>query len=181
MDQGRRAFVKPEELENICRQHGLPITVQRRAVLQALALRVDHPIADQILADVRKRIPEISRTTVYQVLETLVRIGIVRKVCHPGSAVRYEVETQRHHHLVCLNCEKIVDLQDPSLDRLPLPKASSGFRIEDYSIQFRGLCSNCAGKLSRRRARPVSPARKAKPKKKARSTKGEPRENHSAI
>ncbi len=47
--------------------------------------------------------PEISRTTVYRVLETLVRVGIERKVRHPGAAARYEVETHRHHHLVRLN------------------------------------------------------------------------------
>ena len=74
----------------------------------------------------------------------LVEAGIARKVCHPGAAARYEMESQRHHHLVCLRCEAIVDLQDPSLDTLPLPKRKAGFHIEDYSIQFRGLCPGCA-------------------------------------
>jgi Fur family peroxide stress response transcriptional regulator len=148
MDQGR---VKNEELERICRQQGLPLTVQRRAVLQALAVRVDHPSADQILEDVLKKLPEISRTTVYRVLETLVRLNIIRKVCHLGPSVRYDANTGRHPHFVCLNCDKIADLPSPSLDRLPFPEVSSGFRIEDYSIEFSGLCSNCAGKLSSRR------------------------------
>lgn len=94
----------------------------------------DHPTA------------QISRTTVYRVLETLARAGVVRKVCHPGTSARYELEKGRHHHLVCLGCERMVDLEDPSLDGLPLPSIISGFRIKDYSIQFRGLCSECARK-----------------------------------
>ena len=133
-----------EELRQICRRHSLPFTVQRRAILETLSPRSDHPTADQIFDDVRKRVPEISRTTVYRVMETLVEAGIARKVCHPGAAARYEMESQRHHHLVCLQCEAIVDLQDPTLDTLPLPKRKAGFHIEDYSIQFRGLCPGCA-------------------------------------
>jgi Fur family transcriptional regulator, peroxide stress response regulator len=168
MAAGRRAHLrlKVEQLERIFREHDLPLTVQRRAVLEALSLRLDHPIADRIFDDVRKRMPEISRTTVYRVLETLVRVGIARKVCHPGAAARYEVKTHRHHHLVCLNCETMVDLEDASLDSLPLPSASSGFHIEDYSIQFRGLCSDCARKLSARQAQSASsatPVRRAMP------------------
>jgi Fur family peroxide stress response transcriptional regulator len=184
MTPGDRSHLKLEDLAQICREHALPLTVQRRVVLEALSLRTDHPTADQIFDDVRTRMPEISRTTVYRVLETFVRIAVARKVCHPGSATRYEVKTHRHHHLVCLNCEKMLDLEDPSLDGLPLPSESSGFQIGDYSIQFRGLCSDCARKLSTRRTRPASsgtPAPRAKAKAdssrgRIRSRRGGPQE-----
>jgi Fur family ferric uptake transcriptional regulator len=62
----------------------------------------------------------------------------------------------RHHHLVCLECDSIVDLDSPLLDQLPLPDVSSGFKIEDYSIQFRGVCRACARKSSGKRTRPAS-------------------------
>ena len=153
MKQADRVLVELEELARTCRQRGLSLTVQRREVLYSLIRRTDHPTADQIFEGIRKRLPEISRATVFRVLETLVRIGIVRKVCHPGSAARYEVEKQRHHHLVCLHCEKMVDLEDPSFDRLPLPDIDSGFHIQDYSVQFRGLCTTCARKQGDRRLR----------------------------
>lgn len=77
-----RTRPKVDELAQICRQHALPFTVQRRVVLEALSLRMDHPTADQVFDDVRKRMPEISRTTVYRVLETFVRVAVARKVCH---------------------------------------------------------------------------------------------------
>lgn len=145
-----------ESFEEICRRNGLPLTIQRRLTLEALRARSDHPTADQVLEDVRKHMPEISRTTVYRVLEALVRIGIARKVCHPGAAARYETETRRHHHLICLNCEAMVDVDVPHLDRLRLPDVNSYFHIEDYSIQFRGLCSDCARQPSVRRTRPAT-------------------------
>jgi Fur family peroxide stress response transcriptional regulator len=134
-----------EEAERICRRHALPLTVQRRMVLEALAPRTDHPTADLLLLDVRKRAPEISRTTVYRVLEAFVRVGVARKVCHPGAATRYEIVRDRHHHLVCLVCGRMTDFEDPRLDQLPLPDSKAGgFEATDYSIQFRGICARCA-------------------------------------
>jgi Fur family peroxide stress response transcriptional regulator len=168
MSLGDRGCFTMEEIEQICRRHALPLTIQRRLILETLRARADHPTADQIFEAVRKRIPEISRTTVYRSMETLVRSGIARRVCHPGAAARYEMEMHRHHHLVCLGCEAIVDLQDPLLDGLPFPDRSSGFQIEDYSIQFRGLCSACAAKSVRRARTASSPVRKTKTPAKSR-------------
>ena len=146
----RQSSAVGEQLAQICRQHSLPLTVQRRLIIEELSRRSDHPTADEVFNTVRHQLPEISRTTVYRVLEAFVRISVVRRVCHPGAATRYETRTHRHHHLVCLQCNSIVDLESPVLDKLPLPKVSSGFRIEDYSIQFRGLCRDCARNSVRR-------------------------------
>ena len=89
----------------------------------SLMHRHDHPTADQIAEDVAIRLPGVSRTTVYRVLDTLVRISIARKVCHPGAAARFEVESHRHHHLVCVQCGRMIDLEDPRLDKLPFPES----------------------------------------------------------
>ena len=132
------------ELEAACRRHGVPLTVQRRVVLETLSRRTDHPTADQLLVDVRTRLPGVSRTTVYRVLETLVRLGLAVKTCTPGSAVRFDPRTERHHHLVCLQCERVIDLHAPSLDALRLPALrTAGFEISDYSVHFRGTCPEC--------------------------------------
>lgn len=135
---GRRA-----EIERICREHLLPLTAQRRIVLETLP-RLNHPTVDEIWDEVRKALPEISRTTVYRILEAFSKLRIIRKVCHPGAVARYEGKTTRHHHLLCILCGRMTDLDDPALDQIEFPGEESGFRIEDYSIQFRGLCLKCA-------------------------------------
>ena len=147
VDQMRRPTLSARmtEFENLCRQRGLPLTVQRRAVLRALVERHDHPTADQILEDVLAGLAGVSRTTVYRVLDTLVEFGIARKVCHPGAAARFEAETHRHHHLVCLKCDKMVDFEDPRLDEIAFPDPRThGFELTDYTIQFRGTCPECS-------------------------------------
>jgi Fur family peroxide stress response transcriptional regulator len=130
---------------------GVPLTVQRRAVYEALAGRRDHPTADEVYAGVQGKVPGISRTTVYRVLEALVRLGLVGKVSHPGAAVRYDPITERHHHLVCLACDRVEDLDREV--KVPVPKIGrDGFEISDYSIYFRGLCRDCRKKQKRRDA-----------------------------
>ena len=116
---------KLKRLEEVCRERGLPATTQRRAVLEVLLQRTDHPTADQIFDAVRKRNPQISRRTVYRVLDTLAEFGLIRRVHHPGATARYDAKTHRHHHLVCIQCNKIVDLESPALDQLSLPKVRS--------------------------------------------------------
>lgn len=148
MEQEER-LSKIEQFERLCREQGLPVTVQRRAVMEALAGRQDHPTADQIFEVVRERVPGISRTTVYRILETFVRIGVARKVSHPGAAARFETEMGRHHHLLCLQCGRMTDLVNGALDSIPISAIQvSGFELTDYSIQFRGTCSACARKVS---------------------------------
>jgi Fur family transcriptional regulator, peroxide stress response regulator len=127
-----------------CRKRGLAVTVQRRTVFEALAARRDHPTADQVYDAVRDRIPGLSRTTVYRVLDTLVEAGFVRKVHHTGGVARFDPVTHRHHHLVCEACGRLVDLDDAAVPTLRLPEArGSGFRITDYSVSFLGLCGAC--------------------------------------
>jgi Fur family transcriptional regulator, peroxide stress response regulator len=131
-------------LEAAARRHGVPLTIQRRVILQALASRDDHPTPDQILEQVRARLPEVSRTTVYRVLDTLVNLGLAVKICSPGTSARFDSKTHRHHHLVCLQCEKVIDFEAPALNSLPLPDAKAhAFDIHDYSVHFRGLCAAC--------------------------------------
>jgi Fur family peroxide stress response transcriptional regulator len=142
--------------EQLCRKRGLPLTVQRRAVLEVMLGRDDHPTADLVYAEIRARLPGVSRASVYRILEMLVSTGMVTKVCHPGLAARFDPKTSRHHHLVCSSCERIIDVEQPRLNRVPLPDVrGQGFQIDDYHIYFRGTCAECL----RKQKASVCPAR----------------------
>lgn len=133
-----------KKLEAICRERGLPLTNQRRTVFEVLLQRTDHPTADQVYEAVHARIPQTSRRTVYRVLDTLVDLGLARRVHHPGATVRFDAKIHRHHHLVCLRCNRIVDFDSPMLDNVALPKGKpQGFEIADFSVQFMGICPDC--------------------------------------
>jgi len=131
------------QIEDEFRRQGLALTVQRRVILGELLGRKDHPTADQIYDSVRDDVPGLSRTTVYRVLDTLVQLGAARKVLHADASVRFDPNTARHHHLVCESCGALIDLDDGALPEINLPKAGSGFKITNYTINFTGVCSGC--------------------------------------
>ncbi len=132
------------KFESACREQGLALTVQRRAIYEALALRKDHPTADQVYEAISEKLKGISRTTVYRVLETFVSIGIAKKISNPESKARFDADIQRHHHLSCLSCGCILDMHDVNLNKLAVPSdLNSEFEILDYSITFTGYCASC--------------------------------------
>jgi len=132
------------EFERLCRSKGVALTVQRRVVFQAVLERDDHPTADQILEMVKDRVPGISRTTVYRVLETLADMGVIRRLHHAGASARFDGKIHRHHHLICKICHKVIDLEDRLLNRTRVSHVSNeGFDIEDFSVHLIGTCSTC--------------------------------------
>lgn len=129
--------------------------MQRRVILEAVLRRDDHPTADQIYEAVQDRIPQISRTTVYRTMETLLELGVIRRVHLTGATCRFDGKVRRHHHLVCMRCNKITDIDDESLDQLPLPRRKlQGFQLRDFSVQFSGICSDCQRSTKRRKSNP---------------------------
>jgi Fe2+ or Zn2+ uptake regulation protein len=135
---------KLQEFRKLCRERGLSFTAQRRAILEAVLDRDTHPRADDIHAVLSRRKLRVSRATVFRTLESLARLGIIAKAAHPGSAVRYDGRTDLHHHLVCTGCDRVIDLSDARLDKVPVPDTRRfGFVVSDFQVQLRGTCREC--------------------------------------
>ena len=138
----------------LCRDKHLALTVQRRVILEATVDRTDHPTADEVFESVAARLPGLSRTTVYRVLEAFVRANILRKIAHASAVARFDPRVERHHHLVCEQCGALTDLPDTVAAPLDLsPLIGLGIQVADYCIHFTGTCSCCrkASNTSNRR------------------------------
>ena len=149
-----------EEFQAACRAKGLSVTHQRLAVYEAVAGSRAHPGAEEIYRSVREKLPTISRGTVYRILETLCRLGLVNDVNHVGNAARFEAALEPHHHLICLSCQRIIDVRDESLERIKLGRSlgaeAAGFQVRGYQVQFTGYCGTCGGDGKRgKRSRPA--------------------------
>jgi len=104
--------------------------------------------------------------TIHRILNTFVSLGVVAKTCHPGSAARFDPELGRHHHLVCLECGRITDVEDPLLDQLPWPRVSANdFQIQDYHVHFHGRCARCSQQPRARRRTPNAKTHRRAPAK----------------
>jgi Fur family peroxide stress response transcriptional regulator len=140
---------KADRLSTLFKERGVPLTHQRNVIFGSIADRTDHPTADQVYEKVRGELPNISRMTVYRVLELFVNLGIITKVCHPGVAVRFDPTTDTHHHLICIKCQTLFDVEHSDEFAVELPDTRNlGFEVIGYSVQFRGLCADCKGEPS---------------------------------
>ncbi len=137
---------KIESFLNKCKELGLKITPQRQAVYEALLNREDHPTVEDIYADVRKKYPFISLATVYRTVETLEELGLVKKVAYWGSSARYDANIHEHHHLICLKCGAIRDLEMET--GWCMPEEIEGYRTISFSIHIYGVCPSCQKKES---------------------------------
>ncbi len=135
------------EAERRLRAAGLARTPQRRAVLTELLGRTDHPTAEQIYEAVSRRLPGISRATVYRVLDAFTERGLLNRIQHADSVGRFDGRVDRHHHLLCERCGGLSDLEASALPELPIPAGADlgGFRIADYRITLHGVCPDCSG------------------------------------
>jgi Fur family transcriptional regulator, peroxide stress response regulator len=119
-------------------------TRQRELTLLILQGTRSHPTADWIYEEARKKMPQISKSTVYRNLRILLEQGEITALNINGTITRYEIKQKLHYHFRCEQCGQVFDLENPikeDLDRKV--EANTGFKIKYHQLEFRGLCKEC--------------------------------------
>ncbi len=122
---------------------GLQVTAQRLAVYRAVH-GFPHAVADEIHDAVRAEIGAISRQAVYDALNVMFERGLIRRIQPAGSSARYEHRVDNHHHLVCRNCDSLVDI-DCAVGKTPCLQAVNdhGYLIDEAEVIYWGICPRC--------------------------------------
>jgi Fur family peroxide stress response transcriptional regulator len=127
-----------------CAQLGFALTPQRLAIYQVLADDDSHPGAEEIYRRIKPDLPSLSLGTVYRTLELFEAHGLISRVHAFSDQARFDANLGVHHHLVCLDCRRVMDFEDSRLQPLAIEDASlGGFRVLSQHIQFVGLCPSC--------------------------------------
>ena len=128
------------------KQKGLKVTPQRVAIYEAVVKLKNHPTAENIIAYIKKKHPNISVGTVYKVLDSLVENQLIKKVKNEKDFMRYDAIMHQHHHLYCTESDRIEDFEDPDLDQLIRKyfeqKKIKGFTVKDITLQITGEFKN---------------------------------------
>lgn len=115
-------------------------TAQKMAIARVLRERSDHPCASEIHRRVRRTIPNISLATVYRNLESMATSGFLTRISGAGE-FRYDVNTEPHHHFLCLVCGTLRDVpMDEDALRPYRPGNLPGFRVTGYQLLLYGRC-----------------------------------------
>ncbi len=124
------------------RNIGIRLTPQRIAILNYLDGNKNHPSADEIYKAVSKKFSTMSFATVYSTLAALRDAGNVLELTIDPMKKRYDPNTERHHHLICVSCKRVVDILEEFMIQLP-GCMKQDFEVTGNHIEFYGRCPQC--------------------------------------
>ena len=129
----------------------LKYSKQREMIKEFLMTRKDHPTADIIYMNVRKKQPNISLGTVYRNLTLLADIGEIQKLRVGDGVDHFDGDTSLHYHFVCTDCGSVTDLKMESIESI-VETAGAHFdgHIEGHMTYFYGTCGHCTGKSNKK-------------------------------
>jgi len=117
---------------------------QRELILGIVRSTMDHPTAEWVYRQARRRLPRISLGTVYRNLKELADEGVLRELHTGGEPARFDGNTGQHYHIRCLACGRVNDLPI-SVDRHVEEVAGRAvnYRILGHHVEVVGICPSC--------------------------------------
>ena len=130
--------------DDTLRASGYRVTPQRQLVLEAVT-KLEHATPEEIFADIRQTARGVNVSTVYRTLELLEQIGLVTHTHLGHGAPRYHLAAEAQHvHLVCQNCEKIIEVEPAAVaDLTHALDEQFGFETDVGHLTVFGRCENC--------------------------------------
>lgn len=129
------------------RDNNYKLTSQRQNILDVLMKNFgEHFSAEELYEKVKEINPDIGLATVYRTLELMCQLGIAHQLDFDSTYKRYELtpEGQHHHHLICIECGKIIEFNDKVLEGFEEKLENEyQFDIVEHRIKFYGRCNQC--------------------------------------
>jgi Fur family ferric uptake transcriptional regulator len=131
------------------------VTKQRLAISAALDDLDDFVSTQELYRILQNQGVSVSLATAYRILQSLADEGLVDVLRNgEGEAVyRRCAVTGHHHHLLCRNCGKAVEVEAPAVETWAARTAKDhGYTDVAHTVEIYGLCPDCtarkaAGKL----------------------------------
>ncbi|NER34961.1 MAG: transcriptional repressor [Oscillatoria sp. SIO1A7] len=126
---------------------GQRLTPQRQEILDIFQNLADgnHLSAEEVYEKLRGKRKRISLSTVYRNLKLMAGMGILRELALAEGHKTYELnqpdQGDRHHHLVCLQCNRTIEFKNDLISKASLKQAKkSGYEILDSQLTIQAIC-----------------------------------------
>ena len=119
------------------RKTGIQPSAQRVAVGEYVLATDAHPSAEQVWAEVRTRVPLISRATVYNTLNLFVRKGLLRQIQLEEGRIGFDPNLAPHHHFIDEVTGVVLDIPWDALE-VKRVEALRGLEVREYQVVLRG-------------------------------------------
>lgn len=125
---------------------GLRNTRQRRAVAAVVEGLESFSSSQEVHQILLAQGAKVGLSTVYRNLQALAEAGAIDSLRNPDGEVLYrKCGGSHHHHLVCRNCGRAVEISLPSVERWSVRAAEEhGFTDVTHTVEIFGLCPECS-------------------------------------
>ncbi len=144
------------------KQAGLKATLPRMRIMevflaaQAAPDGLRHFTAEDVYRRMLHDRTDVGQATVYRVLAQLEQAGLLRRSSFQADRAVYELDDGLHHdHLVCLDCGKVEEFHDASIEARQAEIAhAKGFRLREHALSLYGTCTlaQCPSRPQRAKA-----------------------------
>ncbi|MDR0186324.1 transcriptional repressor [Prevotella brunnea] len=121
---------------------GIRPSIQRMEIMRYLLTHHTHPTIDEVYVNLKKKIPTVSRTTIYNTLRMFSEKGAALMITIDEHRVCYDGSTHPHAHFYCKRCGRVFDFHDvipPTIDS----QAMKDFVVDDIQLYYKGICPEC--------------------------------------
>lgn len=125
---------------------GYKLTPRRQEIVEVFARCATHLTPEEVWDKLQKKFSKCGLPSVYRNLENLAECGILTRIQQFDRKKHYGLCCARqdhHHHITCIKCGKVEDIDQCSLART---KTIKGYRIISHYLQVNGVCKRCAKK-----------------------------------
>lgn len=136
-----------DRFTQILKDNNTSVTKVRRAIFTALS-EADKPLKNGQVATL---VPSVDRASVYRTLELFAQLGITTTTIRGWTPFTELAEPfkQHHHHIICEQCGKVVEIENDTLeDVLNIVAARHDFSLTKHIVELTGLCGSCQQKHS---------------------------------
>jgi Fur family ferric uptake transcriptional regulator len=132
--------------EELLQSTGLSRTQARLEILQRFL--ADRCI--QSVEDIHRELKDFDLATIYRSIAAFEEAGLIRKIQLADGLARYELNEDdhhghhHHHHIICRLCKRIEVIDHCLGEELDKLASKMGFSDVHHSLEFYGVCRNCA-------------------------------------
>jgi Fur family ferric uptake transcriptional regulator len=140
-------------LQQYMARKGLRSTDQRRLIVETFFQAPNHVSIEELLAEVRAHDPRVGYATVYRTLKLLAECGVAFERRFGDGLTRYELadDTTHHDHLICVDCGKITEFEEPRIEELQEQIAHKyGYELRSHKHEMYGVCPDCQRRARRK-------------------------------
>jgi Fur family ferric uptake transcriptional regulator len=151
MSQHHKPVGGPADLKKA----GLKATLPRLKILSILEASEQHHVtAEDVYKELLNAGEEVGLATVYRVLAQFETAGLVIRHNFEGGRSVFEINHGGHHdHMVCVECGKVFEFNDPAIEERQRKVAErAGFAMDEHALYMYGVCEGMKkhGKCSKK-------------------------------